>query len=302
MSAVTPDTMPETYSAYTNDTISMVDISTTLYNDSNINIDNNDSSLIEMFTTDTHRLITHNDSVTSVLREGLYAEKRPITPAENPWVVGLLIFSFAFFAISYRQGYKYLRHLFISLFKVNSRGNLFDETTINENQLRLSLLLLTFTTEGIALYHSLIAPILTNSNLILLSIAVCVAICGVYYLLQLCVYRLLGNIFSSRQQTDSFLENFTSVNIFIGLFFIPFILLMLFVPAMSRIAIFLCLILYTLARLIIIYKGVRFFLPHIYKLHYLILYLCALEIIPILLIRKLVVFIYKLFSLNIITN
>ncbi|MBR2378093.1 MAG: hypothetical protein IKA91_01480, partial [Bacteroidaceae bacterium] len=63
MSAVTPDTMPETYSAYTNDTISMVDISTTLYNDSNINIDNNDSSLIEMFTTDTHRLITHNDSV-----------------------------------------------------------------------------------------------------------------------------------------------------------------------------------------------------------------------------------------------
>lgn len=280
------------------DTISVIDNPITLYSDSS----SKDSSVIDIFTTDTHRLITHTDSVSSTLREGLYAEKRPTTPAENPWIVGLLILSFAFFAISYRQGAKYLRHLFISLFKANSRGNLFDETTINENQLRLSLLVLTFTTEGMALYHSLIAPQITNSNLILPCIVSCIAICGIYYVAQKGVYRLLGNIFSNRQQTDNFIENFSSVNTFIGLFFTPLILLMLFMPGMSHIAIFTCLILYILARVIIIYKGIRFFLPHIYKLHYLILYLCTLEIIPLLLIRKLVVFVYKLFSLNIITS
>lgn len=299
MSQTTPNTSLATNNLSISDTLSsMIDSPITLYGDSS----SNDSSVIDIFTTDTHRLITHTDSVSSTLREGLYAEKRPTSPAENPWIVGLLILSFAFFAISYRQGAKYLRHLFISLFKANSRGNLFDETTINENQLRLSLILLTFTTEGMALYYSLIAPQVTNSNLTLPCMASCIVMCGLYYLLQKVVYRLLGNIFSSRQQTDSFLENFTSVNIFIGLFFTPLILLILFIPGMSHIAIFICLILYILARGIIIYKGIRFFLPHIYKLHYLILYLCTLEIIPLLLIRKLVVFVYKIFSLNIITS
>ena len=280
------------------DSSTLIDNPIVLYNDSN----QNDSSIIDIFTTDTHRLITHHDSVASVLREGIYAEKRPTSPAENPWIIGLLVLSFAFFAISYRRGAKYLKHLFSSLFKAKNRGNLFDETTINENQLRLSLIILTFITEGIALYHSIIAPLVTNSNHTLICIAFCIVICGMFYLLQKGTYIILGNIFSTRQQTEGFLENFTSTNILIGLFFTPFILVMLFIPDLGNLASFICLVLYVLARFIIIYKGIRFFLPHIYNLLYIILYLCALEIIPLLLIRKLVVFVYKIFSLNIITS
>lgn len=280
------------------DSSTLIDSPIVLCNDSN----QNDSSIIEIFTTDTHRLITHHDSVASTLREGIYAEKRPTSPAENPWIVGLLILSFAFFAISYRRGAKYLKHLFSSLFKAKNRGNLFDETTINENQLRLSLILLTFITEGIALYHSIIAPMVTNSNHTLVCIAICIAISAIFYLLQKGTYIVLGNIFSTRQQTEGFLENFTSTNILIGLFFTPFILVMLFIPGMGNIASFICLVLYILARFIIIYKGIRFFSPHIYNLLYIILYLCALEIIPLILIRKLLVYTYEIFLLNTITN
>ena len=280
------------------DSSALTDSPIALYNDSN----QNDSSIIDIFTTDTHRLITHTDSVASVLREGIYAEKRPTSPAENPWIVGLLILSFAFFAISYRRGAKYLKHLFTSLFKAKNRGNLFDETTINENQLRLSLIILTFITEGIALYHAIIAPMVTNSNHIVVCIAFCILICALFYVIQKGTYIVLGNIFSTRQQTDGFLENFTSTNILIGLFFTPFILVMLFMPGMTLIAAYICLVLYILARFIIIYKGVRFFLPHIYNFLYIILYLCALEIIPLILIRKLVVYIYEIFLLNTITT
>ena len=282
----------------TTGSLSVMDSPMALYTDSS----QNDSSIIGIFTTDTHRLITHSDSVATVLREGLYAEKRPSTPSENPWIVGLLILSFAFFAISYRRGAKYLKHLFTSLFKTKSRGNLFDETTINENQLRLSLIILTFITEGIATYHLLIAPLLSNSNYAHYCILFCILICAIYYLFQKGVYSLLGNIFSSRQQTEGFIESFTSTNIFIGLFFTPFILLMLFMPGIAQIAAYICLVLYILARIIIIYKGIRFFLPQIYNLLYIILYLCTLEIVPLILLRKLVVYTYELFSLNIITS
>lgn len=258
-------------------------------------IDSSKTSITEFFTTETHQYIAEEDSANYTLREGLYAEKRVSTPADNPWVISILILAFAFFAISYRRGAKYLRSVFLSLFTINNRGNLFDETTINENQLKLSLLTLTFITEGICLYYGIIDKVLTDTQHLLPMMMVCVAICFIYYILQKGIYHLLGNIFSDRQQTESFLECYTSVNLFIGLFFTPFILLMLFIPDICHISTIACLILYILSRLIIIYKGIRFFLPHIYNSLYIILYLCALEIIPLLLITKLTVCIYELF-------
>ena len=254
----------------------------------------NDSSIIDIFTTDTHQLIARSDSTTTQWREGLYAEKRPTSPAENPWIVGLLILAFAFFSISYRRGANYLHHVFTSLFKTHNRGNLFGERTINENQLRLSLHTLTFITEGIFLYHIIFGLHIENSKLIIPIILICIAICTIYFLLQRGVYWLLGNIFSDRNKTNLFLDSFTTTNLFIGLFFTPLVLLMLFLPDTVPTTTIICLILYILSRLIIIYKGIRFFLPQIYNLLYIILYLCALEITPLILIKKLVVNIYRL--------
>lgn len=257
--------------------------------------DSGKTSITEFFTTETHQYITEKDCANYTLREGLHAEKRATTPADNPWVISILILAFAFFAISYRRGAKYLHSVFLSLFTINNRGNLFDETTINENQLKLSLLTLTFITEGIYLYYGVIDKALTDTQHVLPMMMICVTISFIYYILQKGIYHLLGNIFSDRQQTESFLDCYTSVNLFIGLFFTPFILLMLFTPDINNISAIACLILYILSRLIIIYKGIRFFLPHIYNSLYIILYLCALEIIPLLLITKLTVFINEIF-------
>lgn len=258
-------------------------------------------SVSEMFSTDTHELITHSDSTSIELREGIHAEKLPLSTTDNPWLISILLLAFGFFAISYNRSAKYLRHLFLSLFKVNTRGNLFDETTINENQLKVSLLSITFITEGIAIYYALFEPILTNSKLILPTMALCSVVCWLYYLLQMSIFNILGNIFSNKQEAYYFTENFTTVNLFIGLFFTPLILAMLFVPHIKATALIIAAIFYILSRLIIIYKGIRFFSPHIFGLLYIILYLCALEIVPLLLIVKVVRNVYRLFELNLIT-
>lgn len=258
-------------------------------------------SVRDMFSTDTHQLITHSDSTAITLREGIEAERLPASTIDNSWYISILLVVFLFYAISYNRSAKYLRHLFLSLFKNNARGNLFDETTINENQLKLSLLSITFIAEGTALYYALLEPMLTNSNLILPGILLCSITCSLYYLLQVVVYRLLGNIFSNKQQTEYFIENFTTVNLFIGLFFTPVILVMLFVPQFKFATVIICAILYILSRLIIIYKGISFFSPHIFGLLYIILYLCTLEIIPLRLIVKAVENVYRLIELNLIT-
>lgn len=257
-----------------------------------------DSTTIDLFTTDTHQLITHLTDSIITQREGFTAEELPLTLAGNPWIIILLILTFSFFAISYHRGAKYLHHTLKSIFKANTRGNMFDETTINENQLKLSLLTTTFVTEGITIYYSWLDNLVTNSKYILPAIALCITICATYFLLQRFVYNILGNIFSDRQQTQLFDEGFTIVNQLVGLFLTPFVLVMIFVPDMAQIAVNICFIVYILSRLIIIYKGIRFFSLQIFGLLYLILYLCALEITPFFLIKRVVINVYSFFEFN----
>lgn len=239
---------------------------------------------------------------TGALNETLSVDTLPLVPSADSWVITLFILIFLFFSFSFRNSYKYLNNIFISLFKVNYHENPFAETTINENQLKISLFALTFYTEGILLYHLFIAPILTNSNMILPCIVGCSLISWLYYLLQKGIYSLLGNIFSTAQQTLFFKESFSSVNLIIGLFFMPLATLLLFVDGAVGTVVIISLIIYFLSRLIIIFKGIRIFSPDIFGLLYIILYLCALEILPLLYIKYAVVEMYKLFELNIIIS
>lgn len=254
----------------------------------------NDTDAIDYYT------LGITDTIATTQHEGLYAEERPTYIGDNSWVVSLLILAFVFFAISYRRGMKYLQIVFTSLFKANARGNLFDITTVNENQLKLSLLSITFITEGIALYYILINNHITNTSLILPCIIICSLLCMIYFLLQRGVYYLLGIIFGDAQQASTFDESYTSVNLFVGLVFTPFILLMVFVPSLLQTATLICLILYIISRLIIMYIGIRIFSPHIFGLLYIILYLCALELAPLFLLEKGVNYIYRFLEINLI--
>lgn len=246
------------------------------------------------------RVENHMGDTTTHIAQALPIKHQAINPAANTGVVGLLILSFVFFAFSYRRGAKYLRHLFSSLFKHNARGNMFDETTINENQLKLSLLSLTFITEGIILYYTLLNNLVDKEFLVLPSIIISILLCAVYYILQIVVYKILANIFSDRVLSDTFTESFTTVNLFIGLFLSPMVLAILFIPQATTIALYISFTIYILARLLIIYKGISIFLPHLFGLIYLILYLCTLEIIPFLLIKKAVIFLFKILEFNLI--
>lgn len=257
--------------------------------------DENNTATMDLFATDTHRLITHTADTGT--RDVFTSDPLPVTLADNPWIISILILAFAFFAISYHRGAKYLQHTLESLFKINYRGNMFDEITINENQLKTSLLLITFITEGIAIYCMWTDTAHANNYLMLFSVALCIATSFLYYLLQRLVYNILGNTFSDKQKAGMFDKNFITVKQLTGLFLAPIVLLMIFVPDMLQIGGIICFIIYILSRLIIIYKGIRIFSLPTFGLLYLILYLCALEITPLFLIKSGVAEMYKFLEL-----
>lgn len=229
---------------------------------------------------------------------GLSGKEMPVSASTDSWVITLMILTFALVAASYKRGEKYLYRIFKAIFKLKERNSLFDDTTINETQLRIALLFLTFVTEGLALYYGLLQPAIKSAESIFPAVLLCITICGTSYLLQRGIYALLGNIFSDNAKTKKFNECFISVNLVIGLFLSPIILLMMFIPEIEYIGLWTSVFLYILARLTIAYKGVRIFSPGAFGLLYIILYLCALEIVPLLWVEKAIPSLYKFVELN----
>ena len=238
--------------------------------------------------------------ITAKQATGLSGKELPVSAATDSWVLLLLLLTFMFVAVSYKRGKKYLSHTLNSIFKLKDRNSLFDDTTINEAQLRVSLLLLTFVTEGSAVYYGLLQPIIDLQSAVFPAVLLCIVTCGIYYFLQRGIYSLLCNIFSDNTKTQKFNESFIAVNLVIGLFLSPIILLIMFIPETTYIGLWICAFLYIIARLLIIYKGVRIFSPGTFGLLYIILYLCALEIVPAILVEKTISTMYRIVELNLL--
>lgn len=224
----------------------------------------------------------------------------PVSIAADSGVILLLIVAFIAVALSYKRGAKYLAHIFGSLFKTKHRNSIFDDTTINETQIRIALLALTFFVGGIALYTGLLQPSVNEQAAVLPLILACSVMCGIYYLLQRGIYALLGYTFADTARTALFNENFVSVHLIIGLFFTPAVLIMIFMPEYAYEAVWACILLYAIARIIVIIMGIRIFLPRNLEILYIILYLCALEIAPLLVIGKAIPIMYQFIELNLL--
>ena len=218
---------------------------------------------------------------------GFEATPRPHTPVHNSSIALLLITGFLLIAIFYHRGIKYLIQAFSNITEVKDRHSIFTNITVNETQLRFALLFQTFITEGIALFF-LINNFweIQSENSLSLAIIFCCLSAAVFYWIQMFIYHLLGFVFSDPARTRQCVESFSSVNSLLGLVLFPVVLCMIYIPACTSTMLLITGICYILSRIIFIYKGIKIFLSDIYGLVYIILYLCAVEIVPLLLFYK----------------
>ena len=109
---------------------------------------------------------------------------------------------------------------------------------------------------------------------------------ALYFGVQQTMYRLLAGIFAPDASGREWCDSHIIINLILGLALFPFTLLSAYLPESGMSAIFLAFAFYLIARLFFIGKGVKLFLRNFRSLLYFILYLCALEIAPLLLIAR----------------
>lgn len=217
----------------------------------------------------------------------------PKTLANNDGIGLMFILLFVVVAMAFRRGYILVFQIIRYLFDVKERCSIFVSSTVNETQLRVSLLCTLFFAEGIFLYHFIGNFFSGNIEIsAFLSVITLAVAASLFYFMQIFLFHLLGYVFSCRTEIGLLIENFISVNALLGIVLFPIALLYVYIVPLSGLWLICAAICYILARIIFIYKVVKIFLRDISGLLYFILYLCALEIAPLFLLYRGALFCY----------
>lgn len=223
---------------------------------------------------------------------GITPEARPTLPGYDSGVVCLLVGVFIIVALNIRHYSTYLAAMIHDLWQVRRRSNAFDDSTVREMRMSLSFVLLLVICEGVLLYSSPVGP--ADRTQPFLHICLFTAVAGIYYMAQLCAYSVVGYVFTGSIEASQWLKGFNASQSLLALCLAVPAMVVLFDPSLAQIMCGAGAILYLGARLAFIFKGFRIFYTSLGSLVYFILYLCTLEITPLIVIYNLSVIINTL--------
>ncbi|MCM1336975.1 MAG: DUF4271 domain-containing protein [Candidatus Amulumruptor caecigallinarius] len=219
---------------------------------------------------------------------GLAEAPRAHLPGYDSGILSIFIIGVLLVSVQLRGGRARLGKLFKDLWSVRRRVNAFDDPTVGEAGVVSAMTFLTCVYEG-TLVFSMLRTIGASAagpggGFALMPLAVGGAI--LYYLFQLAAYDIVGYTFTDKMGRMQWIRGFNASQALLGLVLIVPALASLFYPASAPLMCAVGLGAYLVARLVFIIKGFRIFYIGISSLLYFILYLCTLEIAPLVLIAR----------------
>ena len=207
----------------------------------------------------------------------------------------LLIAGLIAVALSYHTGYKYIENFFHYMFSTRRRENMFEDHTVNETSILAALIANTCIVEGFLIYMAVqllrpdLAPSL-QSNTFLHIGAFCTIAVG-FYAIQWLIYKIMGYTFSDKEGTKLWLDGFKATQALLGRVLLPVLVLLMVYTSHGKMLLGVAALLYLVARVIFIFKGFRIFYSNLSSYLYFILYLCAVEIVPLVILTGVTIWI-----------
>ena len=275
-SKVEKETTEESYAV---DTLQPANDSTTVIDSSSID------SIITV--ADSSSLKTKTDTVTiAPYLSGNEPMARTNHPGHDSGIMMLLAFTFILVSFSFKYYRRMLSTYGQDLWNVRNRANAFDEHTSNEHSVIGILIFQLCVYAGLLISAKINSIIPINPDKIMLTTCCMMGTYGLYYLFQLAIYSMVGYVFADKNGATQWIKGFNASQIFLGFTLILPSVISIFYPTTSGTMLTIASILYVVARLTFIFKGFRIFYKNLYSLFYFILYLCTLEIIPIIFVYK----------------
>lgn len=215
-------------------------------------------------------------------------EGKPMKAVGQDWTFFLVILGWIIFA-SLRFGFsKYISQVFHSAFNFSAATRLYRERGYNSNfgLFRLNLIFLLFLPFPIYLIARDNGMSLMGFSGIEFYLIVLVVVNG-YFMTKIFFYKILGSVFSQRETTGELVFNMMLYHNVLGMILLPVATIHVLVSGFGPFSLFIVPGLIAIFYLLSVVRSIYFAIRVGISIFYLILYLCALEILPILLVAKL---------------
>ncbi len=220
---------------------------------------------------------------------GIEPMPRPIDAARDPSVAGIFLLLFLILAVSLRHSRKLFAMLWRDLTSIRSREKSFDERTPADKRL-----IAVFHLQLVAFLALLTQCWLRNSGIGGVAVWSSVqtiyllGLWSLYYIFAQCAYRIVGYTFAqSSQAALQWVRGFNASQVFAGFVLSIPAICAVFWPETTTLSLNVAIGTYLVARVVFIIKGFRIFYTGLVSLLYFFLYLCTLEIVPLLITYRL---------------
>lgn len=225
------------------------------------------------------------------IHTNIIIDPRPIAHQWPLWLNLLLVFLTGVYVWIYYNYQKRLSQYSNAFFTSRAVNQLFREESAGYSRLSIVLSLFFFLSfslfvlESLLIYDASIVYRFQNSFFLWLSI---IAFAFVVYQFKLTIIRSLGFIFKKVGYSEEYIFNISFFNQNLGLFLFPIVICMAFVQLLSIDILFY--IGFALIALVFLYRLFRSvpwgMVSNIISVFYLFLYLCTLEILPLVVLVK----------------
>ena len=172
----------------------------------------------------------------------------------------------------------------------HGRDNIFEDRPAAMGGIRLLLLLLLVGAGGVMLAAAAASSGTSYESLLPSDVGLGAIMVLGLYVFYLSAYSAVGYTFSTDEGRREWIRGFSASMALLAMALALPALAIIFYPASAPIMVFLSLLLFIIAKIAFVVKGFRIFFDKLLSLLYFILYLCTLEIIPIILAYKISVF------------
>lgn len=221
-------------------------------------------------------------------RDGMTAPLRHKGMGENSVIVTFILAIVLLLAFNIGHCRRLMSSFSQDLIGVRNRANRFETHTASETRVYLFIILLLCVSEGILIYAAatrqgiaVAADDIGPATLLLAALA------AAYYIFQLAAYNVVGFAFADKFATTQWLRGFNASQTLLSMLLVFPAIVSLIYPSSISVVVPLSAVIYVVCRGLFITKGFRIFFDKIPSLLYFILYLCALEIVPLFIVGDL---------------
>ena len=217
-------------------------------------------------------------------------EGTPISysPRTDDAIALTLLACFFLSSIALARGKKFLSQQVKDFVLHRERTSIFDSSTAADVRYLLVLVLQTCVLSGITFlnYFHDTCPALMDHVSSLLLLGIYVGFCLAYFLLKWLLYMFLGWTFFDKNKTNVWLESYSALIYYVGFALFPFVLFLVYFDLSLTNVVIIGSIILIFTKILMFYKWIKLFFHQFSGLFLLILYFCALEIVPCLLLYQ----------------